>query len=224
MKRILIPTVFHQDTLAAVRLAAELNTQGDLVITLMTAFELSDSITDLLFLAPHHHIDEQARHTFMDSVREVINARNERIELKEHHQFGVARPVISQVLERLNTDMIIVPRSFQESKNYIHKSLLSVFNKLKYPLMLLPLEKSVPSAIQRALYLQPDAGTEIGTLAQFPFHVIHQDMLSETMQGQSLQNIINNFNIDLVVQSKRSRQIPQNNELSAELQLPVLTV
>src|SRR5690348_15965055 len=101
MKRILIPTVFHQDTLAAIRLAAELNAHGDeVIITLLTASELSNSITDLLFLTPHSEIDKKARQQLMEGVYEIIRTRKS-IRLIEHHHYGVSRPKISQLLERL---------------------------------------------------------------------------------------------------------------------------
>lgn len=224
MKRILIPTVFHQDTLAAVRLAAELNAHGDeVIITLLTASELSNSITDLLFLTPHSETDKKARELFINGAREIIRNRKS-IRLVEHHHYGVSRPKVSQLLERLETDMILVPRSFQESRNYVHKTLLSIFNKLHHPLMLLPLEKAVPVMIQRALYVHEDMTPVVKSLPQLPFHIIHQVMLTETMQGGPLKQVVSDFNIDLVVQSRQGNRVPQNNELTTELSLPVLTV
>lgn len=224
MKRILIPTVFHQDTLAAVRLATELNAHGDeVIITLLTASELSNSITDLLFLTPHSETDKRARQQLIGVVHSIIRSRKS-IQLLEHHQYGVSRPKVSQLLERLETDMILVPRSFQESRNYVHKTLLSIFNKLHHPLMLLPMEQAVPAMIQRALYVHEDMTPVVKSLPQMPFHIIHQIMLTEAMQGGPLKKVVSEFNIDLVVQSRQGNRIPQNNDLTTELSLPVLTV
>ena len=224
MKRIIIPTTYHQDTLAALRLATEMNTQGELTITLLTISELPDSITDLLFLLPRPKEDEQARQALIRSAEQVIQTSRGAVVLHHEHQYGVTRPTIMQVLDRLNTDMIIVPLSFQRSGNYLHKSLLSVLHNLNYPLMLLPLEEAVPAAIQRALYLHEDVTPAPNALAQLPFHVIHQSMLTEAMEDQTLQSVINKFNINLVVQSRTNHQVPQNNALTTELKLPVLTV
>jgi len=224
MKRILIPTVFHQDTLAAIRLASELNAHGDeVIITLLTASELSNSITDLLFLKPHSETDKLARQQMMNGVQEMLRTRKF-MRMIEHHHYGVSRPKIGQLLERLETDMILVPRSFQQSNHYVHKSMLSIFNKLHHPLMLLPLEEAVPVMIQRALYVHEDMTPVVKSLPQLPFHIIHQIMLTETMQGGPLKQVVNDFKIDLVVQSRHGNRVPQNNELTAELSLPVLTV
>ena len=90
--------------------------------------------------------------------------------------------------------------------------------------MLLPLEEAVPVMIQRALYLHEDMSPVVKSLPQLPFHVIHQIMVTEAMQNTGLKQVVNDFNIDLVVQSRQGTRIPQNNELTTELSLPVLTL
>jgi len=186
--------------------------------------ELSGATTELLFQPPYPEIDLKIRQQFMSTLNEIMSSRNESIRIDEHHQYGVSRPVINQLLDRMGTEMIIVPQSFQQSRNYIHKSLLSALNKLHYPLMLLPLGEAVPAMIQRALYLNQDPGPAVMPLSQFAFHIIHQNMLTESMQREPLKQVVSDFKIDLVVQSREGSRVPQNNELTTELCLPVLTV
>lgn len=224
MKNILITTTFKEDTLQSIKLATEVMGNNASTITLLSCSEISDSITELLFLSSTDHADLQKRSDLLSKFQEYKNAQSLKATVQEHHQYGMSRPILEQILTRYQVDLVIVPLSFQQSKIHIHELLLKLLYKTSCPLMFLPERKQSREAIKRALYLNEPGRGLTPAVENLPFHIIHQSMLDEANR-LSLEEMINKLRIDLVVKGKGRNESRQENETPiSKLGVPVLTI
>lgn len=222
MKNILIPTTFEADTLQAMKIAAYM-TENKGRIVLISSSEISDSITELLFLSAKDHINTSKRDALRCAWKEYRIENNISMVAEEHHQFGMSRPVMQKLLEGFEADIVIAPPSVQQSKQYIHKLLLKLLHKSDCPLMLLPEKEQATETLQRALFLDERTHPLSASLQQLPFHVIHQSMIQEH-KNQSLNALVDQLNVDLIVQAKRNDESAEEHVDVTHLGLPVLTV
>jgi len=222
MKNILIPTTFEADTLQAMKMAAYM-TENKGRIVLISSSEISDSITELLFLSAKDHIDTTKRDALRTAWKAYKIENNISMVAEEHHQFGMSRPVMQKLLDSFDADIIIAPTSIQQSKQYIHKLFLKLLHKSNCPLMLLPEKEQASETIQRALFLDERTQPLSASLQQLPFHVIHQSMIQEH-KHQPLNALVDQLNVDLIVQAKRNDERAGEYVDVSHLGLPVLTV
>jgi hypothetical protein len=199
MKTFLIPTTFEADTRKALQLAMDMFTSSTDRIVLLSISEVSNSITDLLFLGSQKPVDLEKRQAILDHWAAVKKQNRNYGEITTHHQYGLSRSTFNAILERFNVSMSVVPESFQHSKQHIHQFMLKLLHQSQCPMMLLP--ANLPDkGIQRALYL--DEVSESATVQGYPFHVIHKSMMSEA-EYPSVQSMVEALNIDLIVKGKR---------------------
>ena len=228
MKNILITTTYDVDTFNALKIAADLIRHHKGSVVLLTVSDLSDSITELLFLSARDHVDQEQRQKRLEEWRHFKIQNDvsfDSLDIKEHHQFGFSRPILRQILERFEIDMIIVPHSMQRSRFCIHKVLLKLLNDSQYTLLLLSAEQPSSERIQRALFLDGSGELLTAEIENMPFHIIHKSMLDQsTWQHQSLKQLIDRHKIDLIVQRKKNRAMARINADLPDLGLPVLTV
>jgi hypothetical protein len=223
MKNILITTTFEADTLQSLKIATEVIGNSASEICLLSTSEISDSITDLLFLSPKDHIDTRKRSELLDAWKNLKGTRGSKFKLHEHHQYGMSRPILEQILSRYKVDLVIVPTSFQQSKQHIHHFLLKLLHKTSCPLMFVPQTRQ-PDAIKRALYLNEPGRALTSAIENLPFHIIHQSMLEDATK-YSIEELIEKLKIDLLVKGKRNGEPRYNDEVEmSELNVPVLTV
>jgi hypothetical protein len=222
MKNIIIPTTFAADTVEAMKIAAYIaeNTGS---ITLLSNSPISDSITELLFLSSKDTIDAAGREKVLADWQRYADNKGIDMTVEKHHQFGMSRPLLDNVLEKYDTDLVVTPQSFQQSKNHSHRMMLSLLNRCTCPVMLLPDAGQLQESYQRALYLD-EAGQPLSSMLQhLPFHIIHSSMLHEA-KGKSLMALIDQMNVDLIVQRKRRNEVFTDESQLIELGLPILTV
>lgn len=223
-KNVLIPTTFEEDTKTAVRLATDIYQGSAAEIILCSISEISDSITELLFLNAGDYIDVSKRDSIISFWNQHKKEACEKAELATHHQFGLSQPTFNKMMERFEPDMVVVPQSFQQSQQYIHQFALKLFHKSRYPMMLLPGSAETFKGIQRALYL--DEPKQAGSVAvqQYPFHVIHKSMV-EGQEYDSTRMIVEKMQIDLIVKPKRKQgSLTEHDRESGTFGLPVLTI
>lgn len=222
MKTFLIPTTYGSDTRKAIEMAIDMFTDPGNRIVLFSVSDISDSITELLFLKPGKDIDISARQNILDfweSRREQLRI-DEEIEI--HHQYGLSRSTFNAIIERFNVFMAIVPESFQQSKQYIHQFTLRLLHRSNCPMMLLPPTLSA-KGIQRALYLDKMPESKTAAVQHYPFHVIHKSMVDQ-QERLSLKSIIEEMHIDLIVKGKKIDSESATDQDLRSLGLPVLAV
>lgn len=224
MKNILIPVTFEADTLQAMMIAADMQRYAGGSINLLTISEITDSITDLLFLDVNDSVDRQKRGEVM-MLWENMKADHEiKADVLEHHRYGLSRPLMKQLLGRLDIDLVIVPVSFQKSREHIHRQTLKLLQESNCPLMMLPSKSLVYKGILRALYLDQTDKAVTPAVQQFPFHVIHQSMISNG-EYDSIQSVIDKMQIDLIVKGKPKKNSVDRHAIdTSALGLPVLTI
>lgn len=201
MKTFLIPTTFESDTNKAIRVAADMFSSHADRILLFSTSEISNSITELLFLSSSKSVDLGKRQEILDDWSTYKKKSKLQAELLVHHQYGLSRPVFDTILERFDVTMSVVPESFQQSKEHIHQFTLKLLHQSKCPMMLLP-GKLPGKGIQRALYLDETPEAATATVQAYPFHVIHKSMISKS-EYPSVQSMVEGLNIDLLVKGKR---------------------
>lgn len=220
MKHILIPTTYGTDTVQAMKVAAGLATADTCEITLLSLSPQPDSITDLLFLSKPEHFALEKHDALLHEWETLQQHYSIRVNVHEHHRFGITQPIFSQMLQRIGVDMVVIPPSFQQSTEFTHTQFIRLLRKSHCPAMFLPLQKRVPEHLRRALLL--DQGTNhIGnTLESLPFHIIHQSMIRPDQQ-LTLRQIVEHHHIDLIVHGKAT---PRPEHEINTLGLPVLAV
>lgn len=224
MKNILIPTTYEIDSTDALKVAADIcQHSGGGEIILFSISEISDSITELLFLSSKDNIDLNKRDAVLKFWESYSSQHRMNANIKFHHQYGLSRPVLEQVIDRFGADMVIIPQSFQLSKNYIHQFALKLFNQCNSPMMLLPPKNLSYKGIQRALYLDKADLKSPGVVQQYPFHVIHQSMIEKENQ-EPIRALVERMQIDLIVKGKRKTNACDYEIDSEELGLPILTI
>ena len=224
MKNILIPTNFSSDTNHALQVAADMHDLKINEIVLISLTEISDSITELLFLSEKEKNNINSSADVLNFWNRYKTQHNLTANVKVHSQYGLSRPVFRQLMSRFNIGLAIVPQSFQTSKSYIHQFMLRLLNQCDSPVMLLPAKKEEYKGIQRALYLDETENARTGMVQEYPFHVIHQSMLEDVGQN-SIRSIVDNMKIDLIVKGKRNGNTSSLSDIGvAELGLPVLTI
>lgn len=221
MKNILIPTTFESDTLQALKMSSRFKQNEEVNITLLSASALGNSIIDRLFLSNTNSPDPAKRQQVLDAWSVYQSQNNIHSCTNEHHQYGVSRPVFRQVMKRFSIDMAIVPLSYQQSKIYTDRILMSFLHDSKIPLMLLPAEQQEEQDIHRALFIEDESIVTSPVIETLPFHVIRQSMI-QTAGLQSMKAIVQNFRINMIVLAKSNAR--QLNQTLSDLGLPVLTV
>lgn len=223
MKHILIPTTFEVDTQHALKIAADICEGEKMDPVMLSVTEISDSITELLFLGTDGKIDIKKRDQLVSFWNRHVAQGDALKQLKVHHQYGFSRPILKQILLKYNIGLAIVPLSFQQSKNYIHQLTLRLLHQCETPVMLLPAKIHEDTYIKRALYL--DDGDYVGAevIHDYPFHVIRHSAM-EQVQDNSITSIVDNMKIDLIVKKKRATLDKDKHFKLDELNLPVLNV
>ena len=107
---IIIPTDFSITTLAAIQKSIEMHSSNqDLKITLVHGYQLSDSITDLLFHSKSALMERVIPTDFKESL-EVIKNNNPLIQQAEVEFFhGWTKRGFKQLCDRLKVDQIVIP-------------------------------------------------------------------------------------------------------------------
>lgn len=224
MKNILLLTTFEADTLQSLKIAADVISNSSSEVYLLSVSEISDSITDLLFLSQSDHVDVEKKTELLNQLQNFKEEHGFRFKVHVDHRYGLSRPILEQILERCNADLVIVPTSFQKSKQHIHQFALKLLHKTSCPLMFLPPKTEVLEEIKRALYLNGEGGLLTSAIENLPFHIIHQTML-EDANKYTIEELIERFEIDLVVKGKRNGKALHADEIEInKLGVPVLTV
>lgn len=222
MNNILIPTSFEIDTLLALKVAAGLNDPRIKEVTLLRATPVSDSIMELLFpTTPEDKIKLKREQVFKMWAKHVEQNQLSFTHVKEHHQLALSKPILMQLLDRFSVELVIVPWSYQQSKDYTDRFMLRLLHECKTPLMLLPEEHETQVGIQRALFLDENVQAPLATIEHLPFHVIYQSMV-RTSNMNSLKAMVDNLRINMLVLARGTEKklLP----LVANIGLPVLTV
>ncbi len=222
MKNILIPTNYNPDSFEAMRMAADFRKSVNPRITMLSTTGVSDSISELLFPQNWASFDPAKQRSLFETWSNY--ARKEgmtSLNVSQHHQYGLSRPIVGQILERYEIDLVLVPFSFHDSKVTIERTLLSLLRESKIPVMLLPAHSDYSSEIHRGLYLGDKPMMPRSPVSDFPFHIIDQSMIPKE-EAKSVKAVIKKLRINLIVLAKGKER--SASEPLKEYGLPVLTI
>jgi hypothetical protein len=220
MKSILVPTIYHEDTLQAIEMTCRLSTKEVCQVVLLSVTEINDSISEMLFVHEKQKALEEPRAALYEAFKNTSSGNTTWI-IKEHHQYGMSRPVLATLMERYAIDMAIIPNSFNTSNEHIHRYTLELLNETQCPLLTIPAFGKKLTQFNRALYLNKNGRHANGALAHFSFTIIEEASL--IVRGdESIHDLIQQHGIDLVVKDKSMLNASREN--LEGFRIPVLAV
>lgn len=232
MKSILIPTTFEADLINAVEAAVAQSTGTNCTITLLNLKEAEDTYSAGYTLQKMGSSFTAAQRQVADKCYEAVK-RAPNCRLAIHDQFGISGPLLKNLMEYLNTDLIIITRSYRAEKRKIHTYCLSLLVKSRMPILHTGEEKK-PN-LDNALYIEHKAAQlgvrELHRLVngRFNMKIVSSARLDEGQSVKTLENdllaAIEQNNIDVLIETRK----PEKKKFSEflindSLGLPVLSI
>ncbi len=138
MKTILIPTDYHEDTLQALEMTWRSPGDELIQIVLLSISPLPDSIMGYLSTPANNEVTKHKRNELMAEWKIRKSLLDISIQLIEHYQYGGSLAIVEQIIERFEVSQIIVPYSFQRSKEPHEMETLNALKKSQRKLILMP--------------------------------------------------------------------------------------
>ncbi|RZJ64900.1 MAG: hypothetical protein EOO45_17625 [Flavobacterium sp.] len=235
MKSILIPTVLENDAMCAVSTAIKHARGKNCSIVMLLVADTPDNYTAAGFL-------RNGRQPITDAQIEVLNECRTKIRasgnctLTVHHQCGMSASLLKNLLEYLDTDMIILCPSYKAEKKRIHATLCKLLINSKKNILHLG-QGMYDVEFNNALYLEPDnAQMGLQELQQlvsrdFDFKIVSQASIADERNTEDmtpfLTEAIRKNKIDLLVETRKAEKIRMRKRsalASDEFGLPVLSI
>lgn len=236
MKNILIPTTFEEDTLCALNNAMMQATDGPCKIVLMHPVPMPESFTAVEFIRKSHNHLNAAQSSVIEKCHKAVAAvAGCRLEVR--NQIGISGPLLRNLLDFLNVNLIIVPASYKAEKAKLHTRCLEILLKYKCPVLQLSMEAG-ETELTNALYLEnKKASVGIQELqesvsGQFNFRIVSHAEMPESQNPDELASYlaeaIEKNNINLVVETRRVQNRRKYSNMAGNIDellgLPVLSI
>lgn len=232
MKNILIPTTLQEDTLHAVNNAL-VQVSGPCRVIILQPVPMPDSFAAAEFIRKLHNNLTNAQSSVIEKCHKAVTAVAGCC-LEVRTQIGVTAPLLRNLLDFLNVNLIIVPASYRAEKSKLHTRCLEILLKYRCPVLQLNTEPNETGLIN-ALYLEnKKASFGIHELqqrvgSQFNFRIVSHADITEAQSPDELANYltaaVEKNNIDLLIETRaaQSRKKNQSN-IDELLGLPVLSI
>lgn len=236
MKNILIPTILDADTTGAVAAAIKHAASGCCTIVLILFSEAPDAYTATDYLSRISPQTALLNNITLKRCRTLVEGIAH-CNLQVHHQYGISAPLLRNILEYKNIDLIILPESFKASREKICKYCTKLLLKSKCPILHTG-AVAHRNRMSNALYLE-DAGCVVtsGEVAQrvhssFPYKVVSQACISHIVNPEDLRPLLAEtiFKNDIDVLIATRNPMRKGNAKTSEtgydtiLGLPVLSL
>jgi hypothetical protein len=235
MKNILIPTCLEPDTVGAVASAIK-HAAGNCTIVLMLFSEAPDAYSATEYLSRITPKESYFNNLTLKRCRTYI-AEAPHCNLQVHHQYGLSKPLMRNLLEHKKIDLIIIPESVKNSTNKLYAYCSKLLLSSKYPI-LLPGLVAGRNRFNNALYLEQEGCTicakEVEQLVnqKFPYRIVSHAQVTETENPDDLRPLLAEAifknDIDLVIETRnatrKSRSASAEEGYDKILGLPVLSL
>lgn len=234
MKNILIPTLFDQDTVSAVKAALKHANGKPARIILMSVCEIPDYCSSAQFLRKIKSETPCSEKAVLEVCRNLVSTEN--AQLKIHSQYGVSSPVIKNLLEHFEAELIVLTPSYKAAQKRIHRQCCKILANAKSPILHLNSNFN-DSNFSKAMYVeQTQSRYHLEDLQQmvrdqFDFTIVSQTKLMEGQDSQELTPLlseaISKNNINLLIETRKPEKIRLKNKekinFNETLDVPVLS-
>ncbi|MGV3460047.1 MAG: hypothetical protein ACO1N9_06290 [Flavobacterium sp.] len=236
MKNILIPTTFEDDTQYAVNNAVVQSAGAPCRIVLMHPVPMPDSFSAAEFIRKSHNHLNAAQSSVIEKCHKAVAAADGcRLEVRT--QIGISGPLLKNLLDFLNVNLIIVPASYKAEKSKLHTRCLEILLKQKCPILQLSPEAAETELIN-ALYIDnKKASLGVQELqqrvsGQFNFRIVSHAEITEAQSPDELASYLSEAveknNIDLLIETRKLQNGKKMSKASANMDellgLPVLSI
>lgn len=235
MKNILIPTTLQKDAVTSVKAAVKQAADSNCIITLMMVSEAPDAESASFFLRATRTSPTALQSQVLEDCRaETSHTDNCRLEV--HNRYGLSAPLLKNLLEHLDTNLIIIPPSYKQERDSIHHYCLSLLANSKVAILHLT-EDYEKQEFNKALYLESEKAQlglqELQQLvgSQFNFKIVSHASIGEHYPdelGAQLTEAISKNNIDLLIETRKPEKIRTKKRKQAAvnetLGLPLLSI
>lgn len=235
MKNILIPTTLQQDTVSAVRAAIRQSAGNNCIITLMIVSDIPDVESAAYFLRTTRPAPTISQTKVVNDCWEAALATPD-CNLELHNRYGLSAPLLKNLLEHLDTDLIIIPQSYKQQREHIHHFCLGLLSNSKIPILHLT-EDCEEQEFNKALYLEHTTAQlglqEVQQLVgcRFNFKIVSHATIEERHPnelGSQLTEAIAKNNIDLLIETRTAGKVKTKKQKAATvnemLGLPMLSI
>lgn len=230
MKSILIPTTLQLDALYSVKAAIKQTAGTNCIITLLMVHDAPDAESASYFLRKTRQSLTEAQIGVLQDCRDAItNTPNCRLEV--HNQYGLSAPLLKNLMDHLEVNLIIIPASYKLEKSRINRNCLELLANSRMPILHMTGDCE-EQEFSKALYVEqnPQLGVqELQQLisSQFSFKIVsHTALSTENTPHIQLTEAIEKNNIDLVIETRKpeKRKKSKNLVVNDTLGLPVLSI
>lgn len=236
MKTLLIPTIFENDTIDAIKAALSFANGNPCKLLLMQVSDVQETYSALSLLRNLDNKWTNAQENVLERCREII-AENPNCKLKIHHQFGVSSPLIRNLLDYNSIELVIIPTSFKSSSLKIHQNCAQILANYKCPILHV---NQVDEEIHfnNAMYFEneksnyPLANVQELVQKQFSLKIVSQAKVSPTESSEQLIPLVSEAiaknDIDIIIETRKPEKIKikktKSQLIDEKLGLPVLSI
>lgn len=232
MKTVLIPTTFHEDTLYAVNNALNQVTRPCRVV-LLHPVPMPDSFAAAEFIRKSYNHLTPSQTSVLEKCHAAVNT-TKRCRLEIRTQIDVTAPLLRNLIDFLNVNLVVVSASYRAEKSRLHTRCLEILLKLKCPVLQLRAEIN-EAGLKKALYLESkQANFNIQELqqqvgSQFNFKIVSHADITEAQSKDELADYLTEAveknNIDLLIETRTMQNRRKNySNIDEILPLPVLSI
>jgi len=236
MKNIVIPTTLQADTLNAVKTAIKQSKGQRCSIILLQICDVPDTDSGAFFLRHFKNELTVSQKNVLEASRNLV-AVSQHCTFKLHHQYGVSAPLMRNLLEHLQTGLIILTPSYKSAEKKIHKQFLQIVGNCKCPILHLNSNFEAQD-LNKALYLEQTKSRlqaeDLQQLmqGQFDFRIVSQAKIFENQNVEEInpqltEAIVKN-EINLLIQTRKPAKIKLSKKdkisINESLGLPVLSL
>ncbi|NMH27461.1 hypothetical protein [Flavobacterium silvaticum] len=210
MKNILIPTHLSPDTEIAVRTAiCSASGTGTEIMLLLTADAPTSESASALLRSMRHELTA-SQLSVLDDCRDV--ARKSGFSLKFHTQYSLSGPLLRNLLQAMETGLVIIPASYANSTQSTHTSCVKWLSLSKLPI--LQLSETATPELRKALLIENGLGQlpvhelQLQINRKLPIQIVSQANISSEEQSlrQLLSETIDLRDIDVLIHTRRTEK------------------
>lgn len=236
MKTLLIPTTFQNDTIDAVKAATNYANGTPFKVVLMQVSDVQETFSASSLLRSLENKWTNNQENVLDYCRELV-AQNTNCKLQLHNQFGVSSPLIKNLLDFHDIELVIIPTSFAASALKIHQYCNQILANNKCPI--LHINNTVQDInFSNAIYLEnekssyPLANVQQIVEENFSLKIVSQATIPAVEASQEIVPLVAEAiaknDVHIIVETRTPKKIRTNKAkkyyIDEAFGLPVLSI
>lgn len=222
MRNVLIPTQLKSPTINAIKAAIKYGSSG-CTITLLI---LQDGTNSFMVREAQRNITyiiTKSQRDILATCRQLVDD-TENCTLKVHIQYGISGPLVKNIMNSFNTQLIILPAGFPPEKNRPHIKCLQLLLNSKYPILHLSRHCNNQD-FNKAFYIEYNKSPiekeviinvikNILPVKTILSEKIYNDSKCNNIPLQLAEAILNN-NTDLIIETRKPARVNLNRNIQS---------